>query len=293
MDCLTLGQEARRNLSLSKFGNKLLRGLPLIACLAGLGCFGKETTLPVQPTAEERAKLAKREASLPKRNPQPATCVAFALVREQMANDPKCSATDRRNHLDEAKRSYQQALRLDPKHQPAHVGLARVYEGLGEQAHVRKTFETAHKALPKNAVLAYSEGMYWARQKEWEKSIQFLRTAQKQDPDNRAIARDLAFTLARVGQFEESVEVFKTIGGEASGYYFVAKMLRHMKDDERSQQYAAQALALQPDMEPAKQLLAELRGEIQTGVDGAAAEATSPAPPASPVIQQATYQESK
>jgi tetratricopeptide (TPR) repeat protein len=103
--------------------------------------------------------------------------------------------------------------------------------------------------------------MYHARQKQWDPALARLRAACNLDPENRTYNNTLGYTLARMEQYDESVAVFTRLNGEAVAHYNVARMLHHLKQDGLSDQHAARALELNPDLATAQELLAELHGQ--------------------------------
>src|SRR5262245_22780340 len=107
---------------------RTLRLAVLGFALGNWGC-GQSPTLPLAQTdpptspmvMQQRARDAKKEADGPPRQPKPATCVALAVLREQTASTMKLSA-ERTAVLEEARRAYQHALKLDPHYLPAYKG---------------------------------------------------------------------------------------------------------------------------------------------------------------------------
>jgi tetratricopeptide (TPR) repeat protein len=235
-------------------------GLLALGSLGGLGCVRDEPTLPVNPTLPAGAE-AVNEADLPKRAPKPKTLVAFATVREQFAAEGARMPAQKEMALSQARDAYQQALKQDPKFLPAHLGLARVYETLGDQQRAEQAYQAALKKLPKSAPLCYELGMYYARHKQWDLSLAKLRIACDLAPENRVYANTLGYSLARGEHYDESIAVFKKIGDEAQAHYNVARMLHHLKRDDLSEQQARLALELKPDLGGARELLAELHGQ--------------------------------
>jgi tetratricopeptide (TPR) repeat protein len=243
-----------------------LRTLPLalgVACFA-LGCT-HVTGLPVTEPVDPRRVHKVEEQDLPRRDPKPSTCVGCAEFRVQMATtDPHATAADKQRLYDEARRAYQQAIRIDPNYLPAYEGLGKLYVLINDYP---RAVETYHKALKKNEKeprLWFELGMCYARQKQWEPAIKDLQTAWSLDPENRQYADTLGFCLARAGRYDESLACFRKAVGEAMAHYNLARMLHHMHQDGLSQQQLAQALRVDPDLEPAQEMLAQLQGPPPT-----------------------------
>src|SRR5437763_8981115 len=90
-------------------------GLGLL--LGGFGCAHQTTSLP--PGAAPALAEVSKEKPLPKREPQPSTLVSYGNLYERTSAEPKYSPAERDQLRDQARRSYQQALKIDPKNGPA------------------------------------------------------------------------------------------------------------------------------------------------------------------------------
>lgn len=232
-----------------------------------LGCWGcnKATTLPLAspPTpamaaaAEPIGPDAKKEPEGPPRQPKPSTCVAFAVLREQTAAARE-SAAERTELLDQARRAYQQALKLDPKYQPALTGLARLYETIQDHDRAVETYHRGIQAYPQDASLWHHLGMCHARRKEWQAALDALQKAVELDPENRRFLNDLGLCLARAGRYQDALHVLKKTGGDAQAHYSLARMLEHLGMMEPSKEHLRLALQHRPDLEPARQMLSRL-----------------------------------
>ena len=91
---------------------------------ATLGCTHSETIMS-REAVPPNAKVAKAE-DLPKRDPKASTSVAFGNLRLQAAIDGSVQGVEREMSLDQARKSYNQALKTDPKCMEAYRGLAQV-----------------------------------------------------------------------------------------------------------------------------------------------------------------------
>src|SRR5258707_669438 len=66
------------------------------------------------PNGEDAALSARVEGSLAKRQPQPATCVAYGELHEKAAIDPGRSTAEQEDFRNKARLAYQQALQISP-----------------------------------------------------------------------------------------------------------------------------------------------------------------------------------
>jgi tetratricopeptide (TPR) repeat protein len=234
-------------------------------------------TGPIDPGLVHKA-----DENLPKRDPKPSTCVGCGDFRMQMATDPRCSPADKERLYEEARKAYQQAIRLDPDYAPGYEGLANLYVVIGDYSHAIDTFQKVLKKHDREARLWYELGMCYARQKQWEPAINHLQTACNLEPESRPYANTLGFCLARAGRFDESLACFRKAVGEGMAHYNLARMLHHMKQEELCQQQLQLALQANPDFEPAQELLAQLQGRPLPGTDPGPATAEAPAAAPSP-----------
>jgi tetratricopeptide (TPR) repeat protein len=199
-----------------------------------------------------------KEAELPKRNPKASTCVAFANYQVREATHPKTPANARQEMLDQARKAYHQALRIDPKCLPAHFGLANLYIVEADYPRAFETYRKALQAHPQSAELWNTLGMCHARLKEWDPALAALKKAADLDPENRQYAKMLGLCLARAGRVEDSVACLTRVMPPAEAYCNVARMLHHLNKDEESKHYIQLALQAQPDLAAARELLASL-----------------------------------
>jgi tetratricopeptide (TPR) repeat protein len=237
--------------------------LPLVSSDA------KSTPLPAPPAAV--AETGAVSDGRPHK-PHAATYAAAGSLAEKTADDPKRGPADREHLLEEARQAYQQAIAADPDYLPAQQALARLYLKQGDQDRALATYQKALAAHPKEAALWFELGMCYSRQKKWDEALVNLRKAVELDPENRPYVNTLGFALARAGNDDESVACFEKISGPAQAHYNVARMLHHLKQDERSRQHLELALRADPKLDAARSLLDELGGKA-TGVVQAPASA--------------------
>jgi tetratricopeptide (TPR) repeat protein len=182
-------------------------------------------------------------------------------VRE--AEAPGKADTDRQQLIEQARRSYRQALRLDRNCLGAHCGLARAYLAEGKAAQAIDAYTACLKAHPKNAVVWYELGMAHKRLKQWQETVEALVKACELDPDNRLFANMLGFALAQVGAYEQSLACFRRTVGEARAHYALAKLLRYTDKPDLCRQQLNMALRADPTFKDAVTMLQQLDGSEQ------------------------------
>jgi len=254
---------------------KALLGVAMAVLTASTGC----QVVPITPDAQNAVKsltpptnaasptpvvppagvpIAK-ETEKPKKSPKPETCVAMGqfLERETLLSS-KATPLEKQQELDKARRSYQEALRIDPKYTPAYCALAHLYIELGDYERAMATFQKGLQKNAKEPSLWFDLGMFHGRKKEWDAAITCLGKAVELDPENRHYSNTLGFCLARAGRIQESLSLFGKSSGQAVAYYNVGRVLRDNNQQELSRRYVQQAVALNPNYPEAQQLLASL-----------------------------------
>ncbi len=247
---------------------RLFRALPFVFRLSslaavmfalGLGCTEQSQVTVSPETVPPHAKIAKAE-DLPKRTPKASTCVAFGDLRLTGVIKGDFQGPDREQALEQARKAYEQALRIDPRNMDAYRGLGLVHQQLGDYDGALVIY---HKGLHVNsgfATLWYEMGMCEARHGDWNTAGETLKKASDLDPENRAYTKSLAFALARAGRSDESVDRFKKIMDESQAHYNVARLLHHFNQDGLSMQQVQLALQANPNNAPAMELQADLEG---------------------------------
>jgi Tfp pilus assembly protein PilF len=246
MDC-------RRSLQLALFGL-----LSLSAWLAS-GCTTTNSQLVAksQP-APKVAVETKKDDKLPKITPKASSCVAGAEMLRIEANSPQYSQAQRDDFRDRARKGYEQALRIEPKHAAAQLGMARLYSDMNDHDHAVAEYQKALKQDPKSAVALFELGMVHARSKEWSAALGYLKSAYEIDPNNKECANTYGHCLARSGRIDEALDVFRRTVGEARAHYNLARMLHHMNMDDMCRQQLGLALQADPQFVDARDMLVNL-----------------------------------
>jgi tetratricopeptide (TPR) repeat protein len=221
------------------------------------------TPTPPPATVAVTTNVTAKPADLPKRQPRPATCVAFGDFLAREANSAEQSAVQKQQLREQARKAYQQALTLDEKYLPALQELAVLYVAMDDHAHAVGTLQKALQFYPQDAKLWYELGMCHSRQKEWQPALEALGKAVERDPENRQYVNTLGYALARAGRYDESLACFGRVNGEAKAHYNLARMLRHMDQPELTRQHLELALQKDPELADAKSLLGEMNGAAQ------------------------------
>lgn len=269
------------HLSLARVGMDCRIAL-LVFIFGVSGCqLTANNTSPAPPFDPSKSVVAKAKDG-PKRKPQPAMLVGLAQVREEQAS----SLTDSTSQVkmrDEARQLYQEAIKLDPKHLPAYLGLAGVYLRLNDHERAVETCTKALKQFPQDGMLWQQLAMCHNAHKDWDEAIKCLQKALEFEPENMQFAQTLGLTLARAGRIDDSIAVLSKCYGPAHAHFTVARMLHHMDQLEPCKDQLRQALASSPDHQAARDMLAALETP-GAGNPGPAAPAQEPGPGEQPAV---------
>jgi tetratricopeptide (TPR) repeat protein len=208
----------------------------------GVGCL--QTGARPGTSKESQVNLSLAEGRLMESN------AAVADTPAQMQRDLR----------ERSRQAFRKALELDAKNVEAVLALARLSAADGDPDHAKQYLVKATQDHPKVAAVWYQLGMYHRNRKEWQPAIDNLKRANQVEPDNREITTQLGYTLARAGQIDQSVAVMATIKGNAQAHYDAARMLAHLKRFDESKQHLHMALRDKSDLQPARELLAQLEG---------------------------------
>jgi tetratricopeptide (TPR) repeat protein len=203
-----------------------------------------------------------------KRQPKPETFVAFGDYNAREA-DATPVPLQQEQLRDRARKSYQEALKIDPNNVPALKSLASLYASTNDYERAKQTYDAAIKLAANDATLWYGLGMTCARTRDWPAAVEHLTKATELDPENRSYQRYLGFTLARAGRNEEALTVFGRYEGEAKAHYYLAEMLEHLGQVDACKMQLQLALAQDPKLGNAAQMLIRLNGADPSGVTAA------------------------
>jgi tetratricopeptide (TPR) repeat protein len=226
-----------------------------LALGSAVGC----ATLPgLSPAPTGDSSSTRAEGKAAKRQPLPATCVAFGELQESAAADSTRSPAEQEQLRNKARLAYQQALQASPNDLPALLALARLYMSEGDYERALATYERAIAAHPKDAKPRYELGMCNARRKKWDLALENLKKAIELDPENRSYQRTYGLCLARAQRPEESFKALAKLEGVVEAHYDLARMLHHLDQDDAAKEHLRRALAQKPEHLEAQQLLEAL-----------------------------------
>lgn len=199
------------------------------------------TIKPREIPADDPVRLSTQPAA-----PQPAVFVSAARV---------CESQGRMN---DARQQYEKALQADPQHADAMVGLGRLLHREGNLDAATQLYERALRAHPSNAVVLNDLGLCYARRGLLEQARQSLERAVAQEPRSKLYRNNLALVLVETNQPDAAFAELRAVHGDAAAHYNLGYMLQEKGHPAAAAHHLQMALSIEPQMEPARQLLARL-----------------------------------
>lgn len=183
----------------------------------------------------------------------------------------------------EAEAQYQKALKLAPNDLSTLIGLARLHDRQGHTQQALEFYHQAVKAHPTSAMAFNDLGLCYNRQRQSDSALAAMSRAVELSPNNPKYRNNLAAVLVETGRVDEAVQKLSQGAAPAVAHYNVGYLLQQRGQSENAARQIQQALALDPGLTPARDLLAQL--------SGGNAIAQSPAPPAAqPAAAAPAYQ---
>lgn len=174
--------------------------------------------------------------------------LAYAAWQEQLGQ------------LGEARHAYQAVLEDDSKSVEAILGIARLDQLAGRDQLADNGMQKAIELKPNDPMVQHAVGQYYASKKQYQNAGDLLSKAMMAEPENTVYRYDYAVVLARAGRSEQAMPHFVKTVGEAEAHFNVAYILYQQGQTERAEQHLAESLRQQPNLKPARELMAEVRG---------------------------------
>jgi tetratricopeptide (TPR) repeat protein len=181
--------------------------------------------------------------------PQPSLYVEVAKLHE------------RAGKLSEAVSEYDKALDLDPKYQPALLGLARLYDRLGRYDEALIFYARAAQNGGDDAAVQNDYGLCQSRSGNDKDAVASLRKAVSLDPKKILYRNNLATVLVELGRTEEAYQTLVAVHGEAVAHYNVGFLLNKQGRKAEALAQFEQSAKIDPNLQEAKQWVIALGGK--------------------------------
>lgn len=251
----------------------------VIAGCANLDERTVSTKAPVKMAAQDILEATKRQKSsfvdrikdvLPKKAPQP-------LIAEQIIPDDDPTRLDheptkplgpelyiaaarlseKSGRYDVALEQYQMALQADSRNRNALIGLARLRHRAGKVDEAIRIYRDALNTYRNDAVIMNDLGLCYVRNNQLGEAISMLQAATQAAPGREMYVNNLAAALVEANRGGEAVAHLSRLNGPAVANYKVGYLFNRAGRKGESVQYLNKALALNPNLEPARTLLTD------------------------------------
>jgi tetratricopeptide (TPR) repeat protein len=156
--------------------------------------------------------------------------------------------------------SYSKALESEPKNISALLSMARLYDRQNEKEKSISFFNKAIEVAPNNAA-SYSElGAVYVKSGNLNAAKEQFQKAVNLDPKNANHRSSLAGVLLDMGNADGAMAELAQVHQPAMANYQMAYLHFTRKNVPATQQYLSAALQIDPNLKPARDLLASMGG---------------------------------
>jgi Tfp pilus assembly protein PilF len=224
----------------------------LTAVIAGsfwlTGC--KTLSLPWNKQPQPSAVVVDRpEATAAKElPPKKAAQVCLAAAKE----------LDGQGHDAQAIALYERAREHDPALKQIARRLAVLYDRQGNSTKAREEYARALEESPRDANLLNDIGYFFYQRGQWDDAEKWLRQAVDVDPKHQRAWTNLGLAYGQQGRYQQSYESFCKVVSPAAAHSNVGALLAQNGHHNLADQALRQALALEPDLQQSRVILAHL-----------------------------------
>ena len=156
--------------------------------------------------------------------------------------------------------SYSKALEIEPKNPPALLSTARLYDRQNQKDKAIEFYQKAATVEPNNAAIFADMGGLQARCGNLTAAQSELQKAVKLDPKSTAYRSALAGVMLDSGKAEAAMAELNQVNNSAMANYQMAYLHFTRKNIPATQQYLGSALQIDPNLKPARDLMASMGG---------------------------------
>jgi tetratricopeptide (TPR) repeat protein len=156
--------------------------------------------------------------------------------------------------------SYSRALEAEPTNPTALMSTARLYDKQNDSAKSVEFYRKAIAAAPSNADAHSELGGLLARAGDLKAANTELQQAVQLQPQNRTYRSSLAGVLLDSGNSDAALQQLHEAESPAMAQYQMAYLHFNRKNIPATQQHLQEALKIDPNLKPARDLLASMGG---------------------------------
>lgn len=156
--------------------------------------------------------------------------------------------------------SYSKALEIEAKNPSALLSTARLYERQNEKEKAVEFYQKAATVAPNNAAIFADLGSLQARSGNLPAARSELQKAVNLDPKSTSYRSALAGVMLDSGNAEAAMTELSQVNSPAMANYQMAYLHFTRKNVPATQQYLGSALQIDPNLKPARDLMASMGG---------------------------------
>lgn len=161
----------------------------------------------------------------------------------------------------EARKSYELALRDDPRSVDAILGLARLDQLAEKPKDAEAGFQKALRLKPNDPAVLAACGQFYASQKRWPEAFKSFNAAIAAAPSVASYKHQMAVARTRSGDVNGGLAIFTELIGPEKAHYNVAYLLKQEGRNDAALQQCRMALSLNPNFEAAKSLIDQIESK--------------------------------
>ncbi len=165
------------------------------------------------------------------------------------------ATAEQQGQLPMARRHYAKAREVAPEEPHVLLACARFYDRHGLTEEAWETYRQAWKHAAEDPVVLNDLGLFHARHSQWDQARQFLDRAIASQPGNLRYRNNLARVWAASGDADTAVATLENVLPPAQARFNVACMLQELGREQEALPLLQQAVALNPDLTPASEML--------------------------------------
>ncbi|MFM8216211.1 MAG: tetratricopeptide repeat protein [Pirellula sp.] len=155
---------------------------------------------------------------------------------------------------------YSRALEAEPKNAVALLSTARLYDRQQDTAKAIEFYQRTIQVAPNNADACMELGRVYAKTGDLASAQQHLRKAVELQPSNKSYRHALAGAMLDAGDSTGSMAELSQCETPAMAQYQMAYLLFQRKNIPATQQHLTEALKIDPNLKPARDLLTSIGG---------------------------------
>lgn len=185
----------------------------------------------------------------------------------------------RNGQIDQARQLYQKALSMDPKNLDALLGAARLEDREGRLDVAQMLYQRAAKAHPQSATAQNDLALCYARRGDLPTAARILDEAIRIEPRKALYRNNAAKVLVEMNQVKPAMGHLAAVHTPGVANYNMAVLLNERGRGAEAVPFLAQALSLDPTIQPAREMLAQLTAPAAQGYEHSIVAQQQPAAP--------------